>query len=436
MNSQETNAVVTQNTEPFCNRQTFLARVAEALQAAKQVDTIGVIVLDMDRFQTINSALGHEFGYRVLERIADRLRKAFPNCRALCHLGNDEFAVLLQDLPKATLRTITHGALKAIRQSVEIDQQTILITASAGIATNSSATGITASDLLQQASIAATEAQRDGGNTCLFYTASVQHEPLRKLDLELDLRRALDTDQMRVWYQPIFDLKRKLICGLEALARWQHAELGWIEPKEFIPLAEQSGLIADIGEQVLHTACTETRELMQLSPSLEYLAVNFAARQIEHRNLVKITERILHRTKFPASSLVLEITESDFLESETRIVNSLDALRRNGVRVAIDDFGTGYSSLRVLKEFPADVLKIDRQFVQHAHEQHVDATITRAVIDIAHSLGLQVVAEGVETTAQLEFLRSVNCDFIQGYYVGKAVEITQLQELLQLTVDG
>lgn len=416
----------------LCNRTEFLHRTSASCEFASDDSPVAVMVLDMDRFRTINSALGHEFGYRVLDLLGQRILAAFPNCIALSHLGNDEFAVLLAGVQRNRIRVLANAALKRIRQTIEIDQQSVLLTASLGVALRREPVASDATELLQQASIAANDAQRNGGNNCVFYTSTVQQQPLRKLDLELDLRRALAADDLRVFYQPIYDLRRNRICGLEALARWKHADLGWIEPTEFIPVAEESGLIAEIGESVLQTACTDTHEFLVADSDvkLEYLAVNFAARQIEHRYFARTTERILQRLNFPADKLLLEITESDFLESETRIINSLELLRGSGIRIAIDDFGTGYSSLRVLKEFPADVLKVDRQFVQQAHCNHVDSTITKAVIDIAHSLSLKVVAEGVETAEQLAFLESADCDYIQGYYVGKAVAASQLSGLL------
>ncbi len=414
--------------EVFCDRHEFIARAKAVCQQSGR--HIAVVVLDMDRFQTVNSALGHEFGYRVLEVIGQRIHNVFSHSIALSHLGNDEFAVLLTDEDKSALRVFTQRALKAIRQPISIDQQDLVVTASGGIAFAPRDNEIAADGLLQQASIAASEAQHSGGNTCAFYTASLHREPLRRLDLELDLRQALSSDAIKVFYQPIYDLAKQKICGVEALARWKHPELGWVEPTEFIPLAEESGLIEQIGEQVLQTACRDTRQLFLQFADLSYLAVNFAARQIEHRNLVRIIERSLRRFTFPPQQLVVEITESDFLHAEARIVSSLETLQADGVRVAIDDFGTGYSSLRVLKEFPADLLKIDRQFVQQAHREHVDATITRAVIDIAHSLGMQVVAEGVENKEQLAFLETAGCNFIQGYFVGKAVSVEQLPPLL------
>lgn len=410
----------------ICDRLELLNRAAKAQAGG---DSIHMIVLYLDRYRKIVSALGHQFAHQVHDDIGDRLLRAYPDAIAFSHLADDEFAVLLASTAKTRLRELSESALKITREPLLIDDQTVVVTASAGIASSNMKLPLDGTELLQQAGLVASEGQAKGGNCFTFYSAAVQQEPLRRLDLELDLRRALEAEEIRVFYQPIFDLRSDRVTGLEALARWRHADLGWIEPTEFIPLAVESGLIADIGVRVLNQACTDTLEFLGNGSGLEYVAVNFAARQIEHRDLVKITEGILGRLHFPADCLVLEITESDFLESEQRIIKSLATLRSSGVRVAIDDFGTGYSSLRVLKEFPADVLKIDRQFVQNAHCQHVDATITRAVIDIAHSLDMKVVAEGVENTEQLHYLRAAGCDSIQGFYVGRAVSASQLAGL-------
>ncbi len=420
----------TQSKHPLCDRQELLNRAGNARTGG---DNVHMIVLYLDRYRKIVSALGHEFAHQVHNEIGERILRAYPEAIAFSHLADDEFAVLLASTPKARLRTLSEAALKTTREPLLIDGQTVVVTASAGIASSNVKLPLDGAELLQQAGLVASEGQRKGGNCFTFYSGAVQQEPLRRLDLELDLRRALEADEISVFYQPIFDLRSNRVTGLEALARWRHADLGWIEPTEFIPLAEESGLIADIGVRVLNQACADTRAFLGDTQGLDYVAVNFAARQIEHRDLVKITEGILGRLRFPADRLVLEITESDFLESEQRIIKSLATLRSSGVRVAIDDFGTGYSSLRVLKEFPADVLKIDRQFVQNAHCRHVDATITRAVIDIAHSLDMKVVAEGVENTEQLHYLRAAGCDAIQGFYVGRAVGSEQLAELFNAT---
>ena len=408
-----------QSDTEMCSRAEFLQHTATLCKTASDNAPVSVVVLDMDRFRTINSALGHEFGYRVLEQLGRRIVGSFPGSMAISHLGNDEFAVLLTGEQRPRLKTITTAALKEIRQTILLDEQSVLVTASAGVALRRDALAADATELLQQASIAANEAQRNGGNNCVFYTAAVKQQPLRKLDLELDLRRALAADDLRVFYQPIFDLRAKRICGLEALARWKHADLGWIKPTEFIPVAEESGLIAEVGESVLHKACADTAELLQANIGLEYLAVNFAAQQIEQRHFARTTERILQRLEFPASKLLLEITESDFLASEARIINSLEMLRNSGIRIAIDDFGAGFTSFSNLKELPVDIIKIDGSFGVNLASSEENQAFVKALLALAKVFNIETVVEWVEDELTSDLLTGWDVDYQQGHKFGR-----------------
>ncbi len=413
------------------NRAEFNVSVAKAVARAGENESTAVIFFDLDRFSTINAVLGHELGYKALEIVAHRLLQAFPEALAVAHLGNDEFAVLLGNEKPAQLRFFGQRALRSIRESIFVGEQELLLTASAGIS-DYPARANSAAELTQQAAIAVAEAKHSGGNTCSFYSAAAQRLLLSRLNLELDLRKALRNNEIEVYYQPKFDLTIGKITALEALARWHHPQLGWISPHKFIPIAEEAGLITDIGEFVLREACMSGRKWLASATKygVNRISVNLSAQQIQHKNLVNSVEQILRSANFPPEHLILEITENMFIDAQSMTILRLNRLRQQGIHIAIDDFGTGYSSLSLLKRFPADILKIDRQFIRDVTENHVDATITRAVIDIAHSLSLLVVAEGVENEKHVRFLRESNCDSIQGFFISRAVESSQVPKLL------
>lgn len=431
------------NNRTLCNRTDFKSAVQQCItdtEAKTQQtntdelnDNVAILFIGIDRFDTINAVLGHEFGYRVLALISDRLIAQFGDDELIARMGSDKFAILLQGNSPEQLRIKAKQALMQINTLMVIDDQEVLLTASAGIDIYpSSATS--AEDLLKHSGIAAHHAEQAGGDTCLFFDAAAGKRALKRLNLELDLRRAISSNELVVHYQPTYDLNKDRITGVEALVRWHHPELGWIEPSEFIPIAEETTLINDIGYWVLRQACEQGKAWLSTADTpdkgLQHIAVNLSAQQIQDKALVANVNSLLLEYDFPAKHLTLEITESVFIEAHSTIVASLDSLRALGIRIAIDDFGTGYSSLQVLREFPADLLKVDRLFVTEVTHNHVDATITKAVIDIAHSLTLTVVAEGVEDKEQVAFLRQANCDAIQGYFVGKAMNKDELGALI------
>lgn len=414
----------------LANRAEFNASVNAVAKVGAQ-GSAAVIFFDLDRFSTINAVLGHEFGYQALEVVAKRLLQAFPTALAVAHMGNDEFAVLLANEKPAQLRVLGQRALRSIRDTIFVGEQELLLTASAGIS-DFPARARSAEDLTQQAAIAVAEAKQTGGNTCSFYSATAQRLLLSRLNLELDLRKALTNDEIEVYYQPKLDLTSGKITALEALARWRHPQLGWISPRKFIPIAEEAGMITAIGEFVLSTACEHGNRWLASATKygVDRISVNLSAQQIQNKNLVNSIERILRRCNFPPKHLILEITENMFIGAQSMTILRLNRLRELGIHIAIDDFGTGYSSLSLLKRFPADILKIDRQFIRDVTENHVDATITRAVIDIAHSLSLLVVAEGVENEKHVQFLQKCHCDSIQGFFISRAVDARQVPKLL------
>lgn len=419
---------------PLLNRAEFSQAVLATTQALGAESRLAVLFFDLDRFSTVNKALGHELGYQALEVIAGRLQQSFEDARAIAHLGNDEFAVLLQGIDDAHLRVAAHQALRKVREQIDLPQQKLLLTGSAGISTYPDRAG-DAYALIDQAMTAVSAVKRAGGDTCGFYNASQQKQQLQRFNLELDLRYALAQSEISVDYQAKADTQTRQINGVEALARWKHPELGWIAPQEFISIAEDSGLIAAIGGKVLEFACEQGKRWLDetgntFAQRKFQLAVNLSAYQIEQGHLVKTVEKILRRTGFPPQHLTLEITESLFIDTHEQTIDKIRQLRAMGIRIAIDDFGTGYSSLSLLKKFPADELKIDKQFINDVHCNTVDATITAAVIDIAHALSLNVVAEGVEDEAQLAHLQTTGCDTVQGYLISKPLPGDQVTGLL------
>lgn len=409
-----------------------------ASENASQDSTLAVIFFDLDRFATVNRALGHEAGYQALEIVAKRLLLCFNDAQAIAHLGNDEFAILLADTETEQLTEQTQKALNSIREQIVLPQQKLLLTASAGISTYPDKAK-DAFRLIDQATTAVASVKNTGGNSYCFFDANAQKRQLDRFNLELDLRYALAQSEISVNYQAKYDIANDCVNGLEALARWRHPELGWIAPQEFISIAEDSGLIAAIGSKVLEVACDHASRWLTDNPETFIqrdfqLAVNLSAQQIHQRQLVKTVERILQKTAFPAKHLTLEITESLFIETDAETIDKLAQLRAMGIRIAIDDFGTGYSSLSLLKKFPADELKIDKQFVNDVVVNSTDATITRAVIDIAHALSLKVVAEGVENRQQLAFLKEAGCDTAQGYLISKPVLASEVPALIEYRI--
>jgi diguanylate cyclase (GGDEF)-like protein/PAS domain S-box-containing protein len=413
------------------NRLLFTDRLRQAMiEAQRHNRLVGVVFLDLDRFKNINDTLGHDVGDAMLVEVAARLRDAVRPSDTIARLGGDEFAVILADMARAEdAPMVVQRILDAFKEPFQIDGRELFISASLGITLYPiDETDVDA--LLRDADTAMYRAKQHGRSTCQFYTAEMTLRAHEDMALEGALRHAIEHDELLLHYQPIIDLNTGHILGVEALLRWQHPELGLVPPARFIPLAEESGLIVPIGEWVLHQACQQTHAWHNAGFTDLYVAVNLSSRQFREPDLVARVKQVLADTGLSGIRLELELTESMLLTNIDNTVRQMQELDTAGVRFVIDDFGTGYSSLSYLKRFPIDVLKIDQSFVRDITTDPDDAAIVRAIITMAHALGVRVVAEGVETHEQMEFLRANRCDSMQGYYLSKPLPAEALTALL------
>ncbi|MEO8432489.1 MAG: EAL domain-containing protein [Acidobacteriota bacterium] len=413
------------------NRLLFNDRLSMAVMHANRTGgRVAILFLDLDRFKVINDSLGHSIGDELLRRVAERLGGCVREGDTVARLGGDEFTVLVEGMEKEVdAAKIARKILGALRLPFFIDGRELFITASMGVAIHP-ADGENAEDLVRNADTAMYRAKEQGRDNCQLYAPAMNAKALERLSLENRLRQAIQNQELVLQYQPLIDLESGQIRGAEALVRWQHPDLGLLPPGEFISLAELSGLIVPIGEWVLRTACAQARA-WQLAgfPNLT-MAVNISARQFQQSELLYQVQEALRESGLSAESLDLEITESNAMQSAELSISLLWDLKNLGVKLSMDDFGTGYSSLNYLKRFPIDRLKIDQSFVRDVTSDPDDAAIASAMIAMAHSLQLTVVAEGVETEAQLAFLREQRCDEMQGYLFSRPVYADAFHDLL------
>jgi diguanylate cyclase (GGDEF)-like protein/PAS domain S-box-containing protein len=413
------------------NRAMFNERLAQALARAHRYNKMAaVLFIDLDRFKIINDTLGHDAGDRLLKQLAERLRECLREGDTVGRQGGDEFVVLIEDVTDPNQVTgVAQKMLETIAQPYRIAGQEFHVTASIGISICPD-DGRDQHALLKNADIAMYRAKERGKNNYQFYSAQMNLHSFERLALETSLRHAVERSEFLLHYQPKVNIRSGRITGVEALVRWQHPELGMVSPAQFIPLAEETGLIVQIGEWVLRTACSQARGwLDQGLPNIS-VAVNLSARQFARDDLAASIMNVVRETGMDPRWLELEITESTVMHNPDLAAEVLRQLKDVGVRVAIDDFGTGYSSLGYLKRFPIDSVKVDRSFILDIPDDKDDVAITCAVIAMAHSLRLKVVAEGVETAEQYGFLRDQDCDEIQGYYFSPPVEAASLARLL------
>lgn len=428
----------------LANRLMFLGHLDQALrQARTSQEKAAVLLLDLDQFKRINDTLGHAIGDQLLQMVSRRLsdmledsQRALPStdiCQksVLARLGGDEFVLLLPGLEQE------QDSVKMIRRLIEtisrpfdIGDHEIFLSLSIGVAISPN-DGSDAETILRNAETAMYHAKRHGRNNYQFYSVDMNSKALERLILENQLRHALDRNEFQLHYQPQIDLGTGQIVGVEALLRWPQPEIGMVSPMQFIPLAEETGLILPIGEWVLQTACRQMAELHKQGFSHLQVAINLSPYQFKERRLKELIDSILTQTGLPPLSLELELTESALMEDMKMAIEVLNGLRSLGVKISIDDFGTGYSSLNYLKTFPLDSLKIDKTFV---HDMLIDSqneTIVSTMISLAHSLNLKVVAEGVEEEGHLAKLRKCKCDLIQGFLFSPAVPFEALQDILK-----
>ncbi len=414
------------------NRTLFQDRLYSALQQAeRQQAWVVLMFLDLDRFKPINDSLGHAAGDRMLQEMAIRLLNCVGEEDTVARMGGDEFTLLLH--PKATRELALNRGVQVAEQILTslvtpfvLEGREFFVTASVGIAL-SPQDGSELSQLMKNADTAMYHAKECGKNNFQFYQANMNATALERLELESDLRHALEQQEFVLYYQPQFSGDGKRLTGAEALLRWRHPRRGLVGPNEFIPVLEELGLVVEVGDWVLREACSQLKTWHQNKVRVPKISVNLSARQFSDGQLGNRIATILSETGLPPACLELELTESILMREVNEAMQILDGLKRLGLSIAVDDFGTGYSSLNYLKQFPIDILKIDRTFVDGLPSGEQDAQIARAIIAMAHSLNLAVIAEGVETHAQLEFLREHGCDEVQGYLLGRPMPASRFE---------
>ncbi|HUO43752.1 MAG TPA: EAL domain-containing protein [Burkholderiales bacterium] len=414
------------------NRSLFSKLLEQGINQARRHDRrLAVIFLDLDRFKQINDTLGHDAGDALLQETAKRLTTCLRDSDTVARLGGDEFVALLPELEKEEYAaTVARKILSATAKPFTLAGHELRITASVGI-------GIYPKDgedeqtLTKNADVAMYQAKSEGKNNFQFYSKEMNKNSLQRLALESDLRRALERGEFRLHYQAKRDLRSGRITGMEALLRWQHPDLGTVQPMQFIPLAEETGLIVPIGEWVLRTACLQNIAWQKQGLPPYIMAVNLSARQFGDDHLLDDVAAILRDTGMDPHLLELEITESMIMRNVEKTIQTLTRLKEMSIRIAIDDFGTGYSSLATLKQFPLDTIKIDGSFIRDVSTNAEDRGLTEAIIAVGRTLGLTVIAEGVETREQADFLRQYACDEFQGFYFNKPLPAEQFAELLR-----
>ncbi|MHB9130783.1 MAG: putative bifunctional diguanylate cyclase/phosphodiesterase [Armatimonadota bacterium] len=414
------------------NRVLFHDRLTVALKHAhRNKKKLAVMFLDLDRFKTINDTLGHAVGDQLLQGVAGRLRRLLREDDTVSRLGGDEFTLLLPEITHADdAANVARKILETFRPAFEIDGRELYVTTSIGISLYPN-DGLDAQALLQNADTALYHAKEQGRNLYQFYTPSMNARTLERLSLENNLRYALEREQFVVHYQPQVALESGQVIGMESLVRWQHPEMGLVSPAQFIPLAEETGLIEPIGEWVLHEACSQSMRWQHDGfPPLK-VAVNLSARQFHQSNLCEMVAKVLQDTGLQPHLLELEITESVAMRNVEYSVMVMRNLKGMGIQLSMDDFGVGYSSLIYLKKFPINTLKIDQSFIRGLNSDPNDEAIATAIIAMAQSLHLQVIAEGVETEEQLTFLRTHQCNGMQGYFFSKPLPSDAFGQLLR-----
>jgi diguanylate cyclase (GGDEF)-like protein len=414
------------------NRALFTDRLQHALTHGRRRGTsCGVIFLDLDRFKTVNDSLGHAAGDELLVAVARRIDDSLRSADTAARLGGDEFAVLLEDLAGPEEGVIVAERIgQALRAPVVVQGREVFVSASVGIACG----GHGASELLRQADVAMYRAKAQGKGRHAVYEESMQAEVLERLELEGELLRAIERDEIDVFYQPVITLDGQMLAGFEALARWHHPTRGLVPPPHFIPLAEDNGSIVPLGRHVLRTACAQAARWLQEYPSDEprIMSVNLSGRQLEDPNIVADVAAALADSGLPASALVLEITETVLMHDTEATITRLAALKALGVRLAVDDFGTGYSSLRYLRRFPIDILKMAKPFVDGLAEvdDEEGRALARAIVDLASSLKLSCIAEGIEVGAQAVRLQELGCGLGQGFHFARPMPPRDLEALI------
>jgi Amt family ammonium transporter len=416
------------------NRALFINRLDQALKRLRHNPQAlyAVLYLDMDRFKLVNKTFGHVTGDRLLMIIANRLQKQLRELDTLARFGGDEFAVLIEDIAGlGEACTMAETVLRQLAQPFRLKKQEIFVTCSIGVVLGSAAYEHP-DQVLRDADNAMYSSKEHGGDHYTVFDAGMRVLTQRRLEMEMALRQAMESGEITVHYQPIVALATGEVTGIEALARWQHPRQGLIPPSEFIPIAEETGLINELGALILRQSCLRLVELVRKNPDTDHLtvSVNISGRQFKRPDFVEEVAGILAETGVRADRVKLELTESVLMDDADEAVRTIKRLKALGVKVVIDDFGTGYSSLSYIQRFPFDSLKVDRSFVGNMNEAEQNMEIVRAIIAMAHKLGLEVVAEGVELAEHRTALTELRCESAQGFFFSKPVPGEELDALM------
>ena len=391
---------------------------------------MAVLFLDIDGFKMINDSKGHGMGDQILQEVAERLLKTLRKSDVIARHGGDEFIVIIEELDNCSgVELIANKIINCFQEPFHLENQDYFLTTSVGVAVYP-ADGQTPDMLIKNADIAMYKAKENGKNQYLFCTPVMKDVANETMELSTNLYRAIEKNELELYYQPQLSCHNNQIMGVEALIRWRHPVMGLISPAKFIPIAEKTGLILPIGEWVLRTACQQNKKWQEQGLPKIRMGVNLSLRQFHNNDLLNLVESVLKETKLAPQYLELEITETIAMKEKSYIINTLNAFRQIGVSIAIDDFGTEYSSLSYLKHLPVDRLKVAMQFIRGIGIDHKDEALAKGIIVLAKSIGMNVIAEGVETKEQLEFLKNHNCDEIQGYYFFKPLIEAEITKLL------
>jgi diguanylate cyclase (GGDEF)-like protein/PAS domain S-box-containing protein len=414
------------------NRSLLLDRIQQAIIQAKHTKlSVGILFLDLDRFKLINDGLGHVIGDQLLTVIATRLLKSVDENCTVARIGGDEFVIVIPAIENENIALEkSKKILEELRKSAIIEGKELSITTSIGVSFYPK-DGEDANIILRKADMSMYLAKENGRNIFQVYTAELNKKMTKRMMLKNDLEGAIERKEFVLYYQPLIDLSNDMIFGAEALIRWNHPELGLIAPQDFIPIIEEDGLIVPVGEWVLHEACAKLKILQDQGFPDFRISINLSKRQLQRADICEAISSNLNEFQLKPGSVGFEITESTLLQNTEETIEKLHQLKEIGVILSIDDFGTGYSSLNYLKRFPVDKLKIDYSFIQGIPINENNAAITVAIIRLAQSLKLKVLAEGVENKAQLNFLRENNCNEAQGFYFSQPVSSDEFYLLLQ-----
>lgn len=414
------------------NKTYFIKLLENTIKEAKSKGcSVGILFIDLDQFKLINDTLGHVTGDTFLSDVAERFRQCMDGEGIISRFGGDEFAVLVPDVKdKSVLKNLAECMLKLISNPWEYGEQVFYITTSIGIALYPK-DGSTSEEILKNADAAMYYAKKHGKDSFMFYNEQLSERAIEKIKLKKELINALTNGEFELYYQPQVNATHGRVMGVEALIRWNKPGAGLIPPDKFIHFAESCGLIIPIGEAVLKMACEQAVKWQEEGLLPIRMAVNVSAKQFENQNFDEIVKRVLEDTGMSADFLEIEITETDMMKYPEQVIAALKILREMGVRISIDDFGTGYSSLMYLKQLPIDRIKIDKSFVQDITEKSGNTAIIRTIIDLSKNMGLDLIAEGVETEEQLEFLRKQKCDEVQGYIYSKPLPALEVKKWLE-----